>query len=161
MRGFVCPLVRPSVRRSVSAWAWVKKWENVHICPCPPVRNWRPCIRPCSSFDGYGICDIWQGVGLLFTSFMIIFYTWHLCAKFFFRRWSCVFIWWLVLESLLYNRISSIGWPNWCRKFSPLCDHMFWTLPYLTQSSCVLWFSSQIYNYFDPFDQFVNPCMII
>merc|ERR1711942_502055 len=22
-------------------------WENAHIRPCPPVRNWWPCIWPC------------------------------------------------------------------------------------------------------------------
>ena len=42
MRGFV----RPSVRLSVSTSARVKKWENAHIHPCPPIRNWWPCIRP-------------------------------------------------------------------------------------------------------------------
>ena len=45
----------PSVRRSVG-WlvgrsvhhARVEKWENTHFRPCPPIRNWWPCIRPCS-----------------------------------------------------------------------------------------------------------------
>ena len=27
--------------------ARVEKWENAHFRPCPPVRNWWPCIRPC------------------------------------------------------------------------------------------------------------------
>ena len=49
----------PSVGRSVG-WSvgWlvrrddrVKKWENAHFHPCPPVRNWWPCIRPCFSFS--------------------------------------------------------------------------------------------------------------
>ena len=34
--------VRPSVRN-----ARVEKWENAHFRPCPPVRNWWLCIRPC------------------------------------------------------------------------------------------------------------------
>ena len=42
----LCPsilwLVGPSVRNH-----WVEKWENAHFRPCPPVRNWWPCIRPC------------------------------------------------------------------------------------------------------------------
>ena len=33
----VGPSVRPSAR--------VEKWENAHIRPYPPVRNWWPCIR--------------------------------------------------------------------------------------------------------------------
>ena len=39
----VCPSIGPSV----CPWARVKQWENAHIRPCPPVRNWRLCIRPC------------------------------------------------------------------------------------------------------------------
>ena len=46
----LCPSVRWSVGRSVG-WsvrhARVEKWENAHFRPCPPVRNWWPCIRPC------------------------------------------------------------------------------------------------------------------
>ena len=28
--------------------ARMEKWENAYFRPCPPVRNWWPCIRPCS-----------------------------------------------------------------------------------------------------------------
>ena len=43
----LCPSVRPSVRWSVGPSARVEKWVNAHIRPCPPVRIWWPCIRPC------------------------------------------------------------------------------------------------------------------
>ena len=39
----VRPLVRPSVGNDR-----VRKCENPHFRPCPPVRNWWPCFRPCS-----------------------------------------------------------------------------------------------------------------
>ena len=42
----LCPSVRQSIRPSVHQSARVEKWGNAHIRPCPPVRNWRPCIRP-------------------------------------------------------------------------------------------------------------------
>ena len=52
----LCPSVGPSVRRSVGPLVRplvrndrVEKWENAHFRPCPPVRNWWPCIRPCLS----------------------------------------------------------------------------------------------------------------
>ena len=41
-----CPSIGWSVRRGDR----VKKWENMHIRPCPLIRNWWPCIRPCFSF---------------------------------------------------------------------------------------------------------------
>ena len=51
----LCPSVRWLVGRSVGwlvSWlvrhAQVEKWENAHFRSCPPVRNWWPCIRPCS-----------------------------------------------------------------------------------------------------------------
>ena len=39
--------VRRSVGPSIGPSARVEKWENAHFRPCPPVRNWWPCIRPC------------------------------------------------------------------------------------------------------------------
>ena len=45
----LCPSVGPSVSPSVRNHR-VKKWENAHFRPCPPVRNWWPCIRPCFLF---------------------------------------------------------------------------------------------------------------
>ena len=39
--------IRPSVRTFVCPSARVEKWENAHIRPCPPIRNWWPCIWPC------------------------------------------------------------------------------------------------------------------
>ena len=43
----LCPSVGPSVSPSVRNHR-VKKWENAHFRPCPPVRDWYwPCIRPC------------------------------------------------------------------------------------------------------------------
>ena len=42
----LCPSVRWSVGWSVRH-ARVEKWENAHFRPCPSVRNWWPCIRPC------------------------------------------------------------------------------------------------------------------
>ena len=37
----------PSVRPLVGPWTRVEKWGNAHFRPCPPVRDWWPCIRPC------------------------------------------------------------------------------------------------------------------
>ena len=42
----LCPSVGRSVGRSVRNHR-VRKWEIAHFRPCPPVRNWWPCIRPC------------------------------------------------------------------------------------------------------------------
>ena len=47
VRPSVGPSVGPSVRWSVRPSARVENWENAHIRPCPPVRNWWPRIRPC------------------------------------------------------------------------------------------------------------------
>ena len=49
----VGPLVGPLVRH-----ARVEKWENAHFRPCPPVRNWWPCIRPCSSSSSFFFISI-------------------------------------------------------------------------------------------------------
>ena len=42
----VCPSVRLFVGPSVHN-DQVGNRENAHFCPCPPVRNWWPCIWPC------------------------------------------------------------------------------------------------------------------
>ena len=43
----LCPSVGWSVGRAVRRGDRVEKWENTHFRPCPPIRNWWPCIRPC------------------------------------------------------------------------------------------------------------------
>ena len=46
----LCPSVGRSVGWLVRRCDRVKKCENAHIRPCPPVRNWWPCIQPSFSF---------------------------------------------------------------------------------------------------------------
>ena len=50
----LCPYVGWLVGPSV-CYARVEKWENAHFRPCPPVRNWWPCIRPCFNSERYCI----------------------------------------------------------------------------------------------------------
>ena len=52
VRRLVGWLVGPSVRH-----AQVDNGENAHFRPCPPVRNWWPCIRPCFS-PGEWVCHV-------------------------------------------------------------------------------------------------------
>ena len=42
----LCPFVGLSVSRSVEVIE-LRKSKNAQFRPCPPVRNWWPCIRPC------------------------------------------------------------------------------------------------------------------
>ena len=55
----LCPSVGRSVGqlvgRLVRRGDRVEKWENAHFRPCPPVRNWWPCLRPCFPFLSFSL----------------------------------------------------------------------------------------------------------
>ena len=73
-----------SVRRSVGQFVRnhrVKKWENAHFRPCPPVRNWWPCIRPCFLLS-HIFCCLTMSVSVCVCSFSILFLSFF--SQFFF-----------------------------------------------------------------------------
>ena len=89
LRGFVRPLVRRSVGPSVCNDR-VGKCEKAHFRPCPPVRNWWPCIQP---YSLHFLLRLRSAVGVSHNKipFDIIFSDLESCHRPFFRvreRWE-------------------------------------------------------------------------
>ena len=115
--GFVRPsvgwLVGRSVGRSVRH-ARVEKWENAHFRPCPSVRNWWPCIRPCSRTSRQQRRRAqpqrkWEGESLsskiLFQGLLAI----HWC----FQNWSVPYLFWIgcPLEKTIFLFLLCLAFP--------------------------------------------------